>query len=112
MTIKVGAEEAGLAGKNTVGERKLLFFELTGRRAFQNCEARLSGARDGKWCGKFRGIYNLCRDPADGLPARGARLEFRRLRRRAVLEPIAAQAAGSGERGVGVERHRRYFTTP
>ena len=97
--------------ENTTEERKLLFFELTGRSAFQHGEARLSGARDGKWRRKFRGIYRGDRDAANGLAAGGAGGEVGRTGGLAMLEAVAAQAAGRRKRGVGAERHRGHSTT-
>ena len=76
------------------GGQKLLFFELTTGGAFQHGEARLSGARDGKGCGKFRRIYGLRRDAADALAAGGASGEIGRAGGLPVLKAVAAQATG------------------
>ena len=105
MTIKRVGEAGVSEGKNTVTEGKLLFFKFAARRALQHREACLSGARDGKWRGKFRGIYGRGGDPMHGLPASRAGRQLRRFGLGAMLEAFAAQAAGRRDRGVGVERH-------
>ena len=94
ITIQKKCEGRGIAGKNTAGAGKLLFFELTRGRAFEDGETRLSGTRDGEWRGKFRGIYRLRGHAAHGLAAPRAGRELGRTGGGAVFEPIAAQAAG------------------
>src|SRR5439155_11825472 len=98
--------KAGSAGKNTVRERKLLSFKFAARCAFQHAEAGLSGARDGKRCRKFRGIYPRGRHAPDGQSTGRTLGEVRRAGRLRMLETLAAEAAGRSDRGVGAKRHR------
>ena len=85
---------------------KLLFFELTGRDSFEDGEARLSGARDGKWGGKFRGIYGLGSYSPHVLATGRAGGQLCLFGRSAMLKTAAAQAAGFRDRLVGVKGHR------
>ena len=78
----------------TQGEaRKLLSFKLAPGGAFQHGETRLSGARDGEGCGKFRGIYGLRRRTPHALSALGARDEIGGAGRLPMLEAGAAKPA-------------------
>ena len=100
-------EERVATENNTPGRvGKLLFFKLTGRDSFEDGEARLSGARDGKWCRKFRRIYRVDGIGTDRLAAGRASGERRCVGGLPVLESLAEQAAGERRGAVETERHR------
>jgi hypothetical protein len=103
--MKVKAGRATVLGRTRDDERKLLSFKLAAGRALQHREAGLSGARDGKWCRKFRGIYRLRRHTGDVLAASRTGGEVNGGRSLRAFEAVAAQPAGRLQRTVETNRH-------
>ncbi len=109
MTRIPNGRSTGIEAKNTGEEEKLLSFIFAPGGALEHAEAGLSGARDGKWRGKFRRIYAQDRNATHRLSAPGAGCEFRGPRRGQMLEAIAAKPARRDEGGVELQRHRPSF---
>jgi hypothetical protein len=82
-----------------------LAFEFAGGRFFKNGKAEILGLGDGERLEKFRRIEGLDGDASDGLAAGGAGGECGVVRGLAVVETLAAEAAGSLDGGVAVDGH-------
>jgi len=82
-----------------------LTFKFAGGRFFKNGKAKVFGGGDREGLEEFWGIYGLCACPGHGLTAGGAGGEVACGGGLAVLETIAAEAAGGGERLVTMNGH-------
>jgi hypothetical protein len=82
-----------------------LTFELAGGRFFKDGKTEVLGLGDGERFEEFRRIEGLNDDARDGLAAGGAGGERRVVRRLAMIEALAAEAAGSLFGSVAVDGH-------